>query len=962
MSKAKNTKTHINITFPDGNHLHFDIQEQLTPVTCLSAIKNQPLVFWYTNGQFETKSGPITENKDLSKDVNEKSTLELTFKEQEYNLETALNHIQQTARIIFSLTSHPEVTDCCQSVVSWMTRTYGNFSSGKKVPTEQDYAEYFPENYQNSANPKLVKYFDILDDSKPSNEGIFIKIKIITKEKKELIIDATKKGFSIENTNNENYSTLYYLLYQNSQYFQDNSQLVAARWMTLDKIEKSPYRPINQQHIYADNRKGNIKPQLHLFRVNKEILTGSVEDAISNINTNNQLNCYICLNIEEQYLKQICDSVKKIEAGKIQPENEGDKIIYNDNGVKLTKINNIDEYKSFTNYIKSIDDLKNISPYIKAERPIIVEYIGQIYIVKPNKGDDDFISHVTQNLGEEDIDFTKLFCDKFSCKSLPEGINGFHKELTFENDTQKKCTILTYVPRTTPRDANFPDDQLCLLRPEILHSYEVHAELTKHSDELTKLGGDPLLDFTHNPNDKDFSEEQMQTLSKRRNEIINQTEAILYDLNLTNEEVKTDKTLNDIADFIKSYVISNFVNLFLTTVNCPMDGNFIVQKMHTCGLNVRYLGYLLPYLPIGTNDEKPMNKTFSMAIESEIIIRSFKHIVRSNNYSIDVLLEKINTIVNFEKDPNFGPLFESICEVSQKKFNTRPNKITKEQLPYLRRGLMVAFGIVIGIKKGHKEDDPIQLQEVTEITPHCKFCFTKNNEYIDTLRQATRAFNSNDISTAYKLFQTVIQLSKQSVPKFDESLIDCFFYCAIIFYRTKRLDMAYQMMMKATIMQERHVGFTDTSLLSKYSMLGSIANEFGNKRLAFVLFARACVLLKLIAPSNPWIIDVATDAATAASNFDADIALKFSMIAIDACKRSMPAREVDLALSTCYATAASISLSSDKLLLAAKFADEAVKLNPASKEYKELKENINTYKQRHSAKRGGARGRRRGGH
>lgn len=951
--------THVKIDFPDNNKVSLDIHDELTPMTCILGIKAQPIAFWYSNGYFKTNNGPLLSTTNLDKEV-EKSTLKLVYVENDYNLESALAHIQLIARIIFASTSHPEITDCSQSVIAWMTRTYENVNIGKKIPTEQDYLEYFPESFQKIAIPKLVKYFDTLEGSVPQKEGIFIKIKIITKEKKEFIVDSTARGFQIEgDQKNYYYSTLYSLLCQNSEHFKENSYYAAARWAGLDNVEKTPYCPLNRRQTYSDNRKQKFLPQLRLFNLNNEILTGSVEDEINKINDNSQ-NQSVCINIEEQYMKQISKSIEKIYDGKVQPE-IGSKNVYVDNGVRITKIDDINEYRSFLNYIKSIDDLRNITNKIKVERPIVVEYLGRIYIVKPRKGEDDFISKVTDQ-SNESIDFKKGFCDKFSCSEIPEGITGFIKELPI-GDNQANCAILTYVPRTTPRDPNYPNDPLCLLRPEILRSYEFHVELDNHAEELISLGGDPKYDYTHNSEDKEFTDEKQQALNNRRNEIISQVKPFVYDINLTGEDLKNDKMLSEIGKFIKDKMIEKFVSLYLTTVNCPVDGSFLVQKMHHFGLNVRYLAHILPFLPVGTDNEKPMNKTFQLVINSEMIIRSFKHIVRSNNFGFDVLLEKINSIIQFGSDPKFDSLFESICEISEKKFGARPNKPIKEQIPYLKRGLMLAFGIVIGIKKGYKEENILSLEDVTEVIPHVKFCFTKSKEYHTAFNNAVQSFNNNDMSSSYKHFQTVIQLSNTAVPQFDDTLIDSFFYCALIFYKTKRPAMAFKMMLESAVMQERKVGFTDTSLLSKYNMLGSIAAELGNKRLSFVLYARVFVLLKLIAPFTPATIEITSDAADAASNFNIDVAYKFAAIAIEETKKNMPEKERGLALSTAYATAASIAISLGKLQLATNYADEAVKLNPNSREYKELRAHINALIQKQSSKRGGGRGgRRRGGH
>lgn len=946
MSSAKRKPQIIraNITFPDGNHATFTIKEELNPISCFAGIKSLPLVFWYTNGQFATKSGPLDSNSDLIKDVDSKGNLEISFQENEYNLQTALYHAQQTARILFSLTSHPELADCHQSLIAWYTRNYGAANTGKKIPTELDFADYFPFNFLKSAIPKLLKSFDILEKTSIQNDNVFFKLKVITKEKNEFILNATKEGFSIDDPNattTKYFSTLYTLFYSVSPYFQENSQLVAGLWKTLDKLERIPYESLNKKQVFSDNHKKNSRTKLNIFDVNKEIFKGSIEEQINQIDDKNALKSIICRTIEEQYLMQLCESVKKICEG------QSSKDEFLDNDVTFIRITDLQQYQTYSNYIKSINQLKTLSSNTIVYRPIIIECMGQLYLIKSKESETNLLSQF--NNSDVKNEFIRKFCDKFSCKEVPQTIKGF---VTQSNDGSIQATI-TFTSNTTPRDYNYPNDSHCFLRPEILTSYEVHVALEKHKDELIKLGGNPLFDYTHDNEDDTLTENQRKALNKRRSDIIKEMKPTFYDIS---ENSMNDSNLRAVANYLINHSIPNFVELFLRETNCQVDGHYIIQKMHLHGINVRYIGQFLKYLPIGTPDEKPMNKTFNLIIQSEMIIRSYKQIVRSNRFPKETLIDQINTLVDVQ-DEKFDQLFNEISEISQKKFDMRPNKPINEQIGYLKTRLLAQLSLVIGIdSNGIITNVPLNASDITDLNPHAKFGFTQNIDYHDTIRRAIHAYNTQDLSTSFQLFQNAIFLSEQSVLQFDESLIDCYFYCALIFYRTKQLDIAYQTLMQATIMHERHSCYTDASLIYKYNLLASIAAEFGNNRLAHVLFARSAKLSLLIAPSNPWIVQAFTNASDAAANFDSNTALKFATEAIEVAKNTSNQNNRVSLVSTAYATAAMVSMAVGKLPLASKYADEALKLS-SSPEIRGLKAQITQAQQKAALKKVGRKGR-----
>ncbi|OHT06824.1 hypothetical protein TRFO_25067 [Tritrichomonas foetus] len=948
MSEQKetvHTTTNVTLTTPQGEAVHFVVQD-IVPFALFAQLRSNPNMNWYTNINLKTKKGTsILPKTDLNAEI-ENDSLEVSVEILPWNSQTVFQHAQQFARMIFSLTKRGEITDCEESLVSWLGRTFGKSSMGKGLPKESDFAGVLPPSFLKKIQPRIVKHFDLANIQNLNDSKMFYQFAVTTHEREEFIIKSNENGFFVNE--GKYFKSIYDLMLTKSSYFAENATFVAIRWNSLHVLERTAFTPLDRKTIFSTTRKiENLNGQknkfdkLELFKRPTEQISGTLRDFLKNdafppghlkaINEG-----------EDFYLRMVFDGIKKIVKGEIPEACEGHRT-YIYNGIVISAIDeyaglyaNVDEAnRELSAFAKSALDVQKVDSSVEVDRPIVIDYIGQRYVVVFHKDECVF------GYGPEHTEFVEN--EKFN-----EFIEKLKKQFNFEKISQTSRgfmsddgqPILTHVGILTPRDYNYPDPEKHAgyrIRSELIRPFEIHKALLNHEDELKALGGLPEYEYT-NPDLKD--EEQLKKLSEKRSDIILEAPALTYDINALTiyEEKETPENIKEIALYLTEVALPKFIQSFVNSTPYSFDGAKLSQQMHKSGVNVRYLGKLIPLL----DQTKALHLSVVRIIECEMIVRAYKCIARENRHSLEQIMKNIKTLVT--QGDGFDNLFEEICEMCQLKFNAKPNKPIELMGPYLKRSLLLTFGIVLYLQNGEL---PLEITNIAEINPRIKFQFSQNFDLNARVQFATNLYQANDLKDAYQLFYTSAQIAENTTSKFNTSLMNCHFYLGLIYFQQKQIELAYDSLIKSLIIEERYTDDTNPDIIFKLTMLGMLSVASKNPRQAFAFYARAASATQLMSPFHTWTIKTASDTAESIMSVDGNVAIQYAQTAIDNCKR---VNGTPLMLANSYIAAGNIAFEADKLNLANKFVEEASKYTK-SEELNKLRTKIFQKQQKHTGLR-----------
>lgn len=916
------TETDVSMKLPNGKVLNFTVQD-IIPYSLFAHAKSNPDMNWYTNFSIRTNDGNlILPDSDLSKEI-ETGSIDAHIEILQWDSKSVFQHAQQFARIIFTLTKYGDCTDDEESLTSWIIRSFGKSTSGKSLSKDADSNGILPINFIKSDQPRLIKYFDLdAEQVLIEDERYFYQFSAITHEKQNLIIKSCAKGFFVNGEDeNKCYNSLYELFVAHSQYFADNSSFVSVRWNLLHLLEKQPFEPLDRSTYYVVSKKSKLK-KLGLFSRPIEQIRGPLREFLQ-LETFPE-NFLLAINEGENfYLRMIFEGIKKIYNGEIAPAVEGHQIfIYND-----VVISDIDEFapfyastsearKEISGFAKTSFNIQSIDNSVEIDRPIVIDYLGQRYVIIYHADENCVFGygpeHDTFQRDDRYKDFVEKLKEQFHISDISKTSRGF-----ITNDGKP---LLTQIGVLTPRDYNYPDPEKhggYRIRPEIIRNFEVHKELVAHHDELVALGGLPEEDY-NNSSLTDL--EKLKILSETRADIIYKAPHLTYDINaLTINDEREDSSvpenLIEIAKYINDVAIPKFVQKFTSSTPYSFDGRKLSSELHKNGVNIRYLGKLIPLIGKST----PTLDATTKIIECEMIVRSIKQIARLNKWDLDHILKIIQTIIT--QSDGFDQLFEEICTVSMEKFGAKPTRPTTQLSPYLRRSLLLVFGIVL-ILDENGELPPLEKTNVFQVNPHIKFQYSQNVELNSRVQLATNLYQSENIKNAYKFFQSSAQIGEKILCQFNEMLMACHYYLGLIHFQQRQIDPAFQSILRSLIIEERYVDETNPDIIFKLSILGKLAVNAKNPRLAFAFFSRASKVTQMIFPFHPWSIQTTSDAAEAVASVDGNVAINYAQTAIECCKKVNGTPKM---LGNVYKMAAVVAYESDKLNLGLKFADEAAK-------------------------------------
>lgn len=823
-SKEENSTISVNINMPPLKPVKLQVTPP-TPQTINLLFRCHPDLVFITNYDLISKSGSIfSEHFDIQKDKDAKTgDITLNVQNLPYTEQSALEHAQLFARICFAHSLLRQTTDCNQSVVGWITRNYDSNSKASINIDINDLNGIFPEKYQNSSLPLIIKYIDLSNSPLSAKEllqGCILKLTVTTIEEKTYTVYANKNGW-FTNLNSTVFSTLHLLLCTLSKFYSDNYFLISDKWCKLRSAERQPYYSTYQisdrtfvERITDEN--GHLIDNNRLRLFNKKIDTSSLsnmtlDDLIDEAKAAGEKESFIN-QLELQYVMKSIDAVSSIENGSLAPFCGSSSYLYQDLFISrieaLTEankdkggfdtanrvINNeIQAYSQISSLSQSASEKSepySPSPY-RFVKPICVDFftnrfIGQtcipglvvhrspiVYGYVPSEDP----KHKEFNNDKEVVEIIKN-----DMVRLGIGASRIHgtkepiytsSETTAVSSTDGFLYISDY-KRVTPRDANYSDPikhHGCIIRPEAVTSFTNFNALEKHSKELIDLGGDKenLYHFNTKTATENDSE-KIQKLEQRRTEIIEQAEKPTFDINALTVDSEKDSSLNsksfpqnvkDIAKFVVDYLIPKFIQEYVEQSSFIVDGKTIVHQMHSRGINARYLGRILDLLLQKDESKLPMKEHFCLSLEAEIIARSFKYIKRKEMASIESVINDLNLLVGLKKsEENFSVLFDNLVKVAFEKFGTKNLKQPKPCQRFLIiRSVLSSFGVLLRSFKD-VEHHQISIDDISEITPLVKFPFTRNARFNAAVEIATSIFSQEGASNqALSLFNVALQIA-----------------------------------------------------------------------------------------------------------------------------------------------------------------------------------------------------------
>ncbi|OHT10425.1 hypothetical protein TRFO_20309 [Tritrichomonas foetus] len=980
MSENENTQKSlsVNVIAPQLK----PVKLQVTPpdvATINLLFRVHPDLVFITNYDLISKSGSIfAENYDISKDVENGGELTINVKYLPYSEITALDHAQTLARILFSMSSHRQCSDCSQSVVGWITRTFAN-----SAPSLGDLDGIYPSKYVNSSLPRPVKYLDIDRDQLSAKEqvsGCLLKLRLVTYEKTEFTVYACENGwFAKSLTSSSNsplnsplaavkiFPTLHLLLCDVSKFYNDNYYLISEKWCQLRSAERQSYFPLNNSKLFMErklNSKGQLieRSRLQLFnnKIDTSYLTNMTLDDIIDDAKSAGASELVINKLETQYANKAVEAVSAIKRGCLVPYCVSSSYLYQD--LFISSIETAaDLYKdkgglatanhTICNEVHSYTQLTSDNNTFRVVRPICVDFFTNRYIAQtiiPG-----LISHRSQivygynpeNHNEFNVDpnVNELLKNEVSAKLgiAPSQVKGSTLPLFTSSETNGVASIdgffyLSDYKRSTPRDANYTDPVKhhgCVIRPEAVASYSNYTALEKNADELTKLGGDREFLFHQNPaKQPPLSDEQIKKLEERRQQIIEKAERQLFDINaltLDSSLKAVPQNIKDLAKFVLEILIPRFIKEFADASTFIIDGKTIINEMHARGINARYLGTV--HSTLEKQPKSTSNEYFLLSVDSEIIARSFKYLMRQDKANLDVLLNNLNNLVGLSSkfDQN---LWNKVSDVAFERFGFKPAQPQESQRLLIIRSVLSSFGVTLYAPTLNSPlNSPLTASDVGMISPLVKFPFSRNAKFSAAVDLATTIFSEGDIDQAFTLFNVALQLAEGTVDPFDRGIATCYFYMSLIFDQKGDAESAFNAAITSLIIQEKHSDQLSPEIVIRYSLLARFAKLTQNNNLAFAFADRAASLARIISPNHPWVAIEYSVAADLALILSSDFALKYAEAKIGLCAETEEGKRVQALFRS---TMSKAQLQLQKYQSALENAQKAAELDPSNEEFK----------------------------
>lgn len=859
----------------------------LEPAVLSSVMREDPDLCFFTNYSLQTKSGPLRPGANLNSDV-ENEELAVTVKVMSYSESEALQHAQNLARIVFSLSSRFQYSDVNQSIVGWLKR---NFSD--KLPNIKDLALPYPIHFMEAKWGRVVDYIDVSKEDVTMKErlvGVLLKLDVKTVEGTNWCVKVAEDGWFVDG--GKHFPTLNHLLKSLSQAYADNYYLIAKKWCELEKIEQMKYEPVNQTNCFRPlkiNSKGKFVAHnmLKLMQDTPTVPLTQIDDAIDAAKTEEYKDILIS-SIEHGFVKQVVDGIDMIKRGvALAAVGEDGNYMWQD--LFISPIEHLAEFyadrggrtsgeKSIRNEIRIFQQMAQVSEDVRVTRTMMIDYFNERWVVQTlipgllNHRAKIVHGPVPENkkVFQIDPEFKELFAkvaDEFGLAPSPVTLCNEPILSSSEVNGVIGTDGIKYfldMHRTTPRDANYPDPvkhHACIVRPDAVRAFELAEVLEAHSEELIALGGEKEFGYRHGPDSEPLPEGGEEKLMERRQEIIKNMPRIKFDVNaltLDSKLKETPENISSLAKFITDSLLPKFVRDTVLGNAFVFDGRRICDEMHGMGINIRYLGRITELVKKET--ESPLCRAAILILESEMIARSFKVFVRTNEkMAITEFLTQLNTLVGLQaNESERSKLFDQLKLICQDKFGYAPSLPTDGQKTLIVRSVLIPLGVAI---VSRALDSPLTIDDIVSVKPVVAFPFTENIELRTHIDMATTLYSNGALDYAYKLFVMAIQDSDHVVTPFDKGLSLCYFYLGLIYQAKGLHEQALNAVMRSLMAMERHNDQLHPEVIVRYTALSEMARSAGAFYLGFAFAARAAHLAFMLAPFHPWVVQAFLSAA-----------------------------------------------------------------------------------------------------
>ena len=807
----------VNVNAPD-NKEHLILLVNLCYGELLRAISEDPYLCFFTNYGLYTELGLIDDSSDLLSEVKD-GELKLEMKIEEFNETTMLYHSALFARIVFTFTDQNYLSDCFQTEVSFIYNHYRDcdFNSMK----QGDFEGLYCKKYLESNIAKLLIDYDLSQYQFTNMEklrGLLLKFRLKTIENNEYIIYGSKKGFFV--SENAIFQSLHLLVESLSDSFKMNIIQASKRWCNMDTSERLPLDMNNLKTLFpiSDKNFASNYKRLNLFLERSE-LSWKIDDLID-LMQNEPENESMIYFYETLFLKKVLKCFNQVLSGTVNSLVSGEKCYLIDNlyFARLdTLLSSFPEktkettiHKLLTNELRVFPFIRNLDSRFKATRTTLVNYLNEIWFVQCSipgveKGNINIVYGPSQP--ERDVFLRDEKCDEFF-KNYANKLSILGSKIENSDELiyttkQTNCTLgldgnyhIVDFHNITPRDFNFGEhDDGYFIRKEAIIYYEEFLALSKHNDELVNLGCNPKYFYKTN---------KLEGIQKRE-EILSNVDAISFDINarITDPDSDEKKKIFELSTFIKDKLVPFYVEERLLHEEDFISNQSIVDGLHIYGINLRYLGFVYKYLSDRSHDCVKLD-----IIESEIICRSIKQIVRDNKLDIDEVITLINQFKSSDSIP------EIVIYKAKEKFHHQIQKTNSFITNICIRSLSL-----LGIQLTHFSlNIDISQNDIKEVEPKIKYNFVENVLISSNISTATTCYKILNIDSLAVEYLRHAKIMASVSKKYDKYVDYINYYLSelITGFSDNEIEEKFRLLYKSTVIHQLYGDISDQENIIRY--------------------------------------------------------------------------------------------------------------------------------------------------
>ncbi|XP_073485466.1 clustered mitochondria protein homolog [Aquarana catesbeiana] len=574
------------------------------------------------------------------------------------------------------------------------------------------------------------------------------------------------------------------------------------------------------------------------------------------------------------------------------------------------------------------------------------------------------LRHTVLNEKNEEL----LLCSSVECKGIV-GNDGRHYILdllrTFPPDVNFLPLQEEYILQEC-RNFGFPKlyrHRLCSLRQELLEVFVQHkyAQFMKIVMELSQKG--ELLQPDKDENGSIKDELKGADIVREACRQIGSVSEYIFDIQFNpdvyspvvrfpesqNKAIEIQKRLlSEIAAFILTVQIPNFIKACLGHIIIPLDGKTLTEALHLHGINVRYLGTIAAM--IDKLEARPSLDHLYRIIIMEIVTRSAKAILR--HYLQGVETSALSAAVSHFLNCFLSSYPNPVAHLPPDELITRKRKNKRKMRP-LENGDSTAWTSMTPadlwrrIQSNAKDSfdftlssvsmehlvEKLSLQKVTLLREFCiktgvqvllreynfesrhKPAFTEEDilnmfpivKHINIkAKEANEMFQKAQISIQQGGLREGVGLLNEALAQFNSvygavhpEIVVCLRLLARIKFLLGDIAEALDDQQKAVIMTERTLGYDSTNAIQDYVLLSHFCFASGQLPVSLKLLYRARYLMLVIAgEDHPTMATLDSNIGVVLQAvFEYDLSLRFLEKALEANRKYYGMKSLDVALS-----------------------------------------------------------------